>query len=391
MNISELKDYLKVCIDAYNISYEIPKIIERTDSEIKSVESEIDAVKKPEYIEIPYVYDQRTYKFFLGDCAKAVITKEMFPSMFTIYEKFLGKWRKFYSYSRKIGEADFANAFYTYIGIALREGEAVWDGNGLIIGLLDKKISFPLGYKRVLKKAFQKAYSDAQRKAMEYNTPESYAQRKKQAEIEYENELDDYNIEIYPATVKRAILEKERATFEEGYENNQAALATLLNADVVHPKYRSLPALCSIYEYLDTGRCTELTGPFGAYQRYEEELSAGKIIASLQNIEKKLDTLMSNQRLLAYSIAECGSRIEQAISNMDTNVQKSLQSIENNQKALIKNSVDTQTILSDYAANSTAIRYNTERVAKITEYVNSVRLAKGEFSGFEYRYPSLTD
>lgn len=404
MNNSELKDFIKTCIDAYNISYELPKIIEKTNAKIKSAESEINAVKKvkdPKYIDIDSVPRTRPYEYFVKDCAKELITEEMFPSWFNVFSNETGRWKKWTSLSQKelgpLYKIDGANCFYLWIGWALKKGEAVWDGSDLLVPP-DKKLSFPLGYKRVLDKAFQQAYLNARVKADDYNRPASYEQRKKQAEEKnekarnkYEKEMVKYNNEIYPATVRLTFLEKESENFKQGYDKNQAALTTLLDAGVVHPKYNSLPALCSIYEYLDTGRCTELTGPFGAYQRYEEELRAGKIIASLQNIEQKLDTLINNQRLLAYSIAECGSRIEQTISNMDANVQRSLQSIENNQKTLIKNSVDTQSILSEYASNSTAIRYNTERVARITEYVNSVKLAKGEFSGFEYKYPSSSN
>lgn len=51
-------------------------------------------------------------------------------------------------------------------------------------------------------------------------------------------------------------------------DETQAALDALYSVNIIYPKYRNFAAICTIYEYFDSGRCTELSGPTGAYNLY---------------------------------------------------------------------------------------------------------------------------
>ncbi len=82
-------------------------------------------------------------------------------------------------------------------------------------------------------------------------------------------------------------------------EKTKETLAKLYNdVSVLHPKYQNFAAVCQIYEYLDTGRCTELTGASGAYNLYESELRQNLIIISLVVVIKQLEDIRANQYML---------------------------------------------------------------------------------------------
>lgn len=81
-----------------------------------------------------------------------------------------------------------------------------------------------------------------------------------------------------------------------------AVLASFYASDVIYPKYRTLPALTSIYEYFITGRCDELTGPHGAYNLYEDELRKDTVISQLNTVIENLEQIKNNQYMLYQQV-----------------------------------------------------------------------------------------
>lgn len=81
-------------------------------------------------------------------------------------------------------------------------------------------------------------------------------------------------------------------------DESRHALDQYYSADIIFPKYRNLPALSSLYEYLTTGRCSELTGPNGAYNLYESEARQNTIITKLNIIISQLEQIRDNQYVL---------------------------------------------------------------------------------------------
>lgn len=89
--------------------------------------------------------------------------------------------------------------------------------------------------------------------------------------------------------------------------------------DYIYPKYRNLPAITSIYEYLASGRCDELTGPNGAYNLYESELRQNLIINQLSTIISNLEQIRQNQFMLYQEVAKINAttyRIASEISDI---------------------------------------------------------------------------
>lgn len=71
---------------------------------------------------------------------------------------------------------------------------------------------------------------------------------------------------------------------------------------IIYRKYCTLPALTSIYEYFVTGRCTELTGPHGAYNLYEDELRKDTVISQLNAVIENLEQIRNNQYMLYQQV-----------------------------------------------------------------------------------------
>ena len=116
-------------------------------------------------------------------------------------------------------------------------------------------------------------------------------------------------------------------------------LSALYARGVVHPNYANFLAVCTIYDYLDTGRCTELTGPNGAYNLYESELRANTIISKLESIEGKLDDIRDAQ-YSAYatltnvesSLASISGKMASAIGEL-SGISKGVEAIEKSSAA----------------------------------------------------------
>ena len=86
--------------------------------------------------------------------------------------------------------------------------------------------------------------------------------------------------------------------------------------DLIYPKYRTLAALTSIYEYFETGRCAELTGPNGAYNLYEDEMRKDMIISQLSAVLENLEQIKQNQYMLYQKACEIQQETHMAVSEL---------------------------------------------------------------------------
>ena len=74
--------------------------------------------------------------------------------------------------------------------------------------------------------------------------------------------------------------------------------------NIIYPKYRGLVPVAMFYQYLDSGRCTSLTGHEGAYNLYEQELMMNRISLKLDGILDRLDEIQATERQLAVAVKE---------------------------------------------------------------------------------------
>lgn len=128
----------------------------------------------------------------------------------------------------------------------------------------------------------------------------------KERKIEYRNQLLRWNCANAEA----------HKYFEKPLAETQAVLDKIYSADIIYPKYRNLPALTSMYEYLITGRCEELTGPHGAYNLYEDELRKDMIISQMNLVIQNLEQIKSNQYMLYEQVKKIQAASRAAVAEL---------------------------------------------------------------------------
>lgn len=183
-------------------------------------------------------------------------------------------------------------------------------GGTILVGITMESYKKKLEFEN--KQAYNRACAQAE---------ERHNQAKKEALAMYQADMDRYN---------RA-LKKKQTEIESRKSNARASinklsiakkdtaniLESLYNIGWVYPKYRNLVAISAIYEYLASGRCTELTGPNGAYNLYEAELRQNMIIAKLDQVLKSLEQIKRNQFLLYQELQKSNSTVERISRDVD--------------------------------------------------------------------------
>lgn len=132
---------------------------------------------------------------------------------------------------------------------------------------------------------------------------------------EYESKLADSQsyieeqIKNCPAVIVRDLTELELnnciGNLKKAYQIEEEYLAP----KILYPKYATLTAVSTMYEYFLSGRCSELTGASGAYSLFESEIRANSVIEQLEYINEKLNQIKSNQYMLYQAIQSAGSQL----------------------------------------------------------------------------------
>lgn len=147
---------------------------------------------------------------------------------------------------------------------------------------------------------------DYPRKVEEYN--------RKQTEIKNLIECKKKNMSVD--------IPQEITKCEKHYAETKELLQKYYGLGFIYPKYRGLVPICTIYEYLESGRCFTLIGPHGAYNLYDHELMMQIIVGKLDAVIDRLDDINDAQRMLAREIRTSNIQLN--------NISRTLDNIENN-------------------------------------------------------------
>lgn len=99
-------------------------------------------------------------------------------------------------------------------------------------------------------------------------------------------------------------------------EEIEKVIDEYFSVNIIFPKYISLVALSSFYEYLSSGRCEELTGPNGAYNLFEAESRQNIIITQLDTIISNLEQIRQNQYILYEELKKTTGTLNQISSDL---------------------------------------------------------------------------
>ena len=122
---------------------------------------------------------------------------------------------------------------------------------------------------------------------------------------EYLNEQIENSYAVKVNKLNDKDIEQCKELLSKAYQ----ATHDFLSVGVLFPKYATLAAVTTINEYLMSGRCNELTGPDGAYNLYESEIRADRIIEKLDDISDKLDKIAMNQYMLYQAVQSVNSEL----------------------------------------------------------------------------------
>ncbi len=121
--------------------------------------------------------------------------------------------------------------------------------------------------------------------------------------------------------------------------------------------YRNLVAMSHMYEYAQLGISTQLEGVDGLYFLIKKEIQAEKLQYSLEEISRKMDTIIDKQDSIYRQLQAMNSKCDAMIAETRRTAEKI---VENNQ------------MLRQIEYNSSVAAYNTQRIEKEMNYQNYI-------------------
>ncbi len=159
----------------------------------------------------------------------------------------------------------------------------------------------------------------------------------------------------------KEVYDAELSRLKSQLAQSRANLQKLYSLNVIFPKYRNLPMLCSLYEYICAGRCTTLEGHEGGYNILESEMRLDRIVTQMDSVLSNLSRIQQNQYLLHATMQDSVRRTDQLISSTN----KMIASAGSMASALSSQSKS----LEDIQKNSAITAYCLEENRKELEYM----------------------
>lgn len=154
-------------------------------------------------------------------------------------------------------------------------------------------------------------------------------------------EADNARRRTYAAAVTRKkYIDNEIQIASSKANDSIQLLNQMYTSNIIYPKYRNLPAISSFLDYFSSGRCTSLTGPYGAYNLYESEARMDGIITRLDNINSQLTQIQFNQRMLFFALKNCNETVSRLCRSVE-NSANHLSQIAGTQSKIEQNTATT--------------------------------------------------
>ena len=196
---------------------------------------------------------------------------------------------------------------------------------------------------------------------------------------EYEKRIRIDNERMKRELMEKAVLSSELSALKKQNENTRKNLDKIYSLDVIFPKYRNLVMVCSIYEYVCSGRCAVLEGHEGAYNILEMEIRLDRIITQLDLIIKQLDVIRNNQYMLYSAIQETNQQVTQLLQSTKY-VMDHLQNFQGQAEELTAR-------IASIEKNSMLFTYQAESAQKELQYMNRMNYLSGKYNNAFFNSP----
>ena len=146
-----------------------------------------------------------------------------------------------------------------------------------------------------------------------YLTIKSENKQSKEAWRKYYEQVSIQKSRINQEVAVKQNMERERQKLFDKWNETKSLLDRLYNMEIdnrliIYPKYRNIVPITMFIEYLDSRRCSELEGPEGAYNIYENEARLNVIITKLDMVIERLDSIRENQYYLYETMSEINKK-----------------------------------------------------------------------------------
>ncbi len=189
-------------------------------------------------------------------------------------------------------------------------------GGAAVIGCVGYLLYLPFSY-RSDRANSEKMYAAAMEKWKIEN--EEYKLREKAYNEQYEQIKQKreaiQRAESEQIVQSRIMYDRERKGLQNQLIQTRSNLQKLYALDIVFPKYRNLPMLCSLYEYFCAGRCTSLEGHEGGYNILESEMRLDRIVTQMDRVISNLGQIQQNQYLLHATMQDSVRRTDQLVAS----------------------------------------------------------------------------
>ena len=193
----------------------------------------------------------------------------------------------------------------------------------------------------------------------------------------YQNMLHEDQERLFAENEQKRMLQLNLQQIEEQNTSTRRTLADVYSLDIIYGKYRTFPQVCSLYEYIRSGRCTTLKeekgfGFGGAYNLLEQEALQKTIILHLNQILQQLSAIQANQYMLYNAIEEGNQKLE--------SIMTSINQISDNINQAVSHQDDSCRI-DELIQSSEITAYHTERIEKELAYMNRMNYFAGKYDG----------
>lgn len=186
----------------------------------------------------------------------------------------------------------------------------------------------------------------------------------KAAYAEYSANVLADNERVNYELIEKEYLSSELNPLQKQNEDSKRNLEHIYSKNIIFPKYRNLIMVCSLYEYICSGRCTALEGHEGAYNILEMEVRLDRIIVQLDQVIADLDAIKTNQYMLYVVVQEINENVDRLCGSAKSAV--------DNLQSLHASVDQLKARITSAARNSKLTAYCAKTIQDELQYINRI-------------------
>jgi len=233
-----------------------------------------------------------------------------------------------------------------------------------------------------------------------------YLEECKKAKVlqeKYQSELEEYhiamandNMRLIQEEIRKAALEVEVNQLQAQNAESKKTLEKIYASNVIFPKYRNMVMVCSLYEYICSGRCDTLDGHEGAYNILEMEIRLDRVVTQLDQVIDALERIQHNQYIIYTAIQDANRQLQQfqhstnqAIATFQSMQEAHYRDVREGLQEMRDNNAALQVQFAEMQKTSALTAYQSERIQKELAYMNRMDYLTGRNDGVFFNRPPV--